>query len=760
MARRSDIVRAAVTVRGAVQGVGFRPFVYRLATDLGLAGWVRNSALGVFVEVEGEEGAVRAFVARLAPEKPPLAVIQSLETRFLDAAGHGAFSILESDAAGEKGALVLPDVATCPDCLREVFDPANRRFRYPFTNCTNCGPRFSIIRALPYDRAKTTMAGFVMCERCRAEYDDPADRRFHAQPNACPDCGPKLALRDEEGRVLAEKDDALLRAVDAVRDGKIVAVKGLGGFHLVVDASNDDAVRRLRVRKQREEKPFAILVADLGGARAVADISDDEARLLSSPEAPIVLLRANGEDLAPSVAPGNPYVGVFLPYTPLHHLLLRDIGAPVVATSGNRSDEPICTDEEEALLRLAGIADLFLAHDRPIERPVDDSVARVVLRREMILRRARGYAPLPVRLPADVGEALAVGAELKSALAVSRGRDAFLSQHIGDLESVEAWSAFDRTFRSFAGLHGIEPTRVACDLHPDFASTRHAEESGLPMTRVQHHHAHVLSCMAENEIEGAALGVAWDGFGLGPDGGYWGGEFLVPEGRSFRRVASLRPFPLVGGDAAARDPSRSAAGLLYATFRGDWIDAFPSRPSWIDEPARPLFERELTKGLETPNCTSAGRLFDAVSALAGACGVIRYEGQAAMSLEWVVGGLETYDAYPFPLVEGEDRLLLDWEPMIRAIVDERREGAPAAAIAARFHNALVRGIVDVAARIGLDRVVLTGGCFQNEYLLKRSVLALLAAGFRPYRHQRVPPNDGGIALGQLAALARSAAEDS
>ncbi|MFH1277970.1 MAG: carbamoyltransferase HypF [Candidatus Eisenbacteria bacterium] len=671
----------------------------------------------------------------------------------MDPAGRESSSILESDDAGEKGALVLPDVATCPDCLREIFDPGDRRHLYPFTNCTNCGPRFSIIRSLPYDRSKTTMAKFTMCDRCRAEYEDPSDRRFHAQPNACPECGPRLALWNEKGRALAERRGALLGAVASVREGRIVAVKGLGGFHLVADASNDGAVRRLRERKHREEKPLAIMVSDLGAARVLAAVSPEEARLLASPEAPIVLLRAKNGGVAPSVAPGNPNLGVLLPYTPLHHILLREFGGVIVATSGNRSDEPICTEEEEALERLAGIADLFLVHDRPIERHVDDSIARVVLGREMILRRARGYAPLPVRLPADVGEALAAGAEQKSVLAVSRGREAFLSQHVGDLESVEAYDAYRRTFLSFAGLHEIRPVRVACDIHPDFASTRHAEESGLPVTRVQHHHAHVLSCTAENELEGPVLGVAWDGFGLGPDRGYWGGEFLVPEGRSFRRVASLRPYPLVGGDAAALTPSRSAGGILFATFREKWIDMFPVRPEWADARRLPLLEREYELRAERPNCTSMGRLFDAVASLAGVCRATTFEGQPAMALEWAIDGRGTDEAYPLPIVAGEDRLLLDWEPMIHAILcDVGRRESPSV-VSARFHNALTRAIVETARRIGPDRVVLTGGCFQNEYLLRRGVEALRSAGFRPYWHQRVPPNDGGIALGQLAALA-------
>ncbi|MDW8241321.1 MAG: carbamoyltransferase HypF, partial [Acidobacteriota bacterium] len=515
--------RLRITIRGAVQGVGFRPFVYRLANEMGLPGWVLNSPQGVFIEVEGNAPELETFLLRIEREKPPRSFIQSLEYSFLDPVGYTTFEIRHSDESGEKTALVLPDIATCSDCLREIFDPTNRRHRYPFTNCTNCGPRFTIIEALPYDRPNTTMKHFAMCNECRSEYENPLDRRFHAQPNACPRCGPHLELWDAGGKVLASHHDALGGAAAAIRDGRIVAVKGLGGFHLIVDARNEDAVVCLRRRKHREEKPFALMYPHLECVKEHCIVSELEERLLLSPESPIVLLRRRSEGrivrsaISPSVAPGNPYLGVMLPYTPLHHLLMAELGFPVVATSGNLSDEPICTDEQEALERLAGIADLFLIHNRPIARHVDDSVVRVMMGRELVLRRARGYAPLPIAncgvtdsqgTPSLVQEGtssptsmFAVGAHLKNTIAVSVGSQVFVSQHIGDLETAEAFEAFQRVIKSFHDLYNLRPSAVACDAHPDYLSTHYARRNGLPVISVQHHYAHVLSCMAENELE-------------------------------------------------------------------------------------------------------------------------------------------------------------------------------------------------------------------------------------------------------------------
>jgi len=763
MPKTEERARLRLMLRGAVQGVGFRPFVYRLATELRLSGWVMNSPQGVLIEVEGDKETLDAFLLRIEKEKPPRASIQSLESSYLDPIGLTGFSIRESDGSGTTAAVVLPDIATCPDCLRELFDPTDRRYLYPFTNCTNCGPRFTIITALPYDRPNTTMARFVMCEACRREYEDPENRRFHAQPNACPACGPQLTLWDQAGAVLAARHEALLMSAEVIRAGKIVALKGIGGFHLLVDARNRDAVLRLRERKHREEKPLALMVPSLDSAKAHCQVAELEARLLCSPECPIVLLtRRSGpalEPIASEVAPGNPYLGVMLPYAPLHHLLLRELGFPVVATSGNLSDEPICTDEGEALERLAGVADCFLVHDRPIARHVDDSVARILLGRELILRRARGYAPLPIHLARPLPPLLAVGAHLKNAIAASVGPEVFVSQHIGDLETAQAFDAFRGTITSLETLYDLHPTAVAADLHPDYLSTYFALRAGLPAIRVQHHYAHVLSCMAENALEGPCLGVAWDGTGYGPDGTVWGGEFLWPTAATFQRVAHLRTFRLPGGEQAVKEPRRAAIGLLYELF-GDALFGMEELPPVRAFPRRErgILERMLVKEINTPRTSAAGRLFDAVAAILGLHLGPQFEGQAAMKLEWARDGIETDEAYPVRISDGPSALVLDWEPLVWEILADAREGVPAAEISAKFHNALVEGIVAVAEQVGEERIVLTGGCFQNRYLTERAVGRLRAEGFRPYWHQRIPPNDGGIALGQIVAASRAMEE--
>lgn len=763
---RSEIARVQIEVRGVVQGVGFRPYVYQLATALGLTGWVSNNPQGVQIEAEGERGAVEVFLARLEPERPPHAVILSLEPRFLDPVGYEAFVIRPSETGGDRRALILPDLATCADCLRELFDPQNRRFRYPFINCTHCGPRFSIIQGLPYDRANTTMRGFSLCDDCRREYEDPADRRFHAQPNACPVCGPHLELWDPDGLHMAQEEEALRIAAGLLREGGILALKGLGGFHLMADARNEAAVRTLRERKRREEKPFAVMMPTLESLQRECEVSELEARLLRSPQAPIVLLsRRRGGVVAPSVAPGNPNLGAMLPYTPLHHLLMAELNFPVIATSGNLSDEPICTDERDALTRLRGIADAFLTHNRPIARHVDDSVARVVLGRELILRRARGYAPLPIALRSAPPPTLAVGAHLKNTVALSVGEQAFVSQHIGDLETEETYRAFQQVIEDLARLFETPPQKTVCDLHPDYLSTRYAERSGLPVTRVQHHRAHVLACMAENDLEGAALGVSWDGTGYGDDGTIWGGEFFVGSahpsegsgGVTLRRAAHLRTFRLPGGDQAVREPRRAALGLLYelfgaAAFHREEIAAVAACSS----AERAMIARMLTQGINAPVTSSVGRLFDGFAAMAGVRQTVRYEGQAAVEWEALAAGEETTEAYPLPLTDGADGLPeLDWEPMLTAFLDDLRAQTPLPRLSARFHNALIEGIVQAACRMGEERVVLTGGCFLNRRLLEGAVNRLRAEGFRPYWHQRVPPGDGGIALGQLAALRAS-----
>ncbi|MDR0841901.1 MAG: carbamoyltransferase HypF [Acidobacteriota bacterium] len=765
--------RIRVVIRGAVQGVGFRPFVYRLASEMRLSGWVRNSSQGVFVEAEGEKSALDEFLLRLSSEKPAHAFIQSLEYSLLEPVRHRGFAIRESEESpsGAVSALVLPDIAVCDQCLAEMRDPADRRYRYPFINCTHCGPRFSIIEALPYDRPSTSMKSFALCPDCRREYEDPRDRRFHAQPTACPVCGPELALWDEKGREVARRDDALLAAAGFIRRGGIAAVKGLGGFHLVCDARNAQAVGLLRKRKLREEKPFALMYPSLAAVAGDCRVTPMEARLLQSPEAPIVLLEKIGDGGLDGVAPDNPCLGVMLPATPLHHLLLTELGFPVVATSGNLSDEPICIDEREALTRLAGIADCFLVHDRPIVRHVDDSIIRIVLGRELVLRRARGYAPLPLPVKDAADGTLAVGGHLKNAIAIATGGNVFLSQHIGDLEGRESIEAFHRVIASFRRLYQVEPVRVAADRHPDYFSTKAAEGFGVPVVNVQHHHAHVAACMVENELEGQVLGVAWDGTGYGLDGTIWGGEFLLADTAGFQRVAALRGFRLPGGDAAVREPRRAALGVLYEIFGSDALNATDDvADAATDLPPvgaftvaeRAVIAQMLAKGVHSPVTTSAGRLFDAVAALSGIRQKISFEGQAAMQLEFAAMRETTAISYPFDIASSlaAEHDVVDWEPMIRAIADDVRAGVAASLVARKFHNTMAEIIVAVAQRQRRqcrqieDRVILTGGCFQNRILLEETVRKLQNAGFRPFWHQRVPPGDGGIALGQIAVASR------
>ena len=741
-----------MVIRGAVQGVGFRPFVFRLAQDLGLKGWVINSATGVFIEAEATEPVLRELLRRLDTDKPAISFIQSLETVYLDPVGFTTFEIRES-SGGERTALILPDIATCPDCLREVFDPANRRYQYPFTNCTNCGPRFTIIESLPYDRPRTTMRNFVMCEVCSREYHDPADRRFHAQPNACPQCGPELELRDAGVTPLARKHDALLAAAEAVRAGQIVAVKGLGGFHLLVDARREDVVRELRRRKLREEKAFAVMFPSCEGALRYCVASEVERRLLRAPESPIVLLRrlANDDGLAPSIAPRNPYFGAVLPYTPLHHLLMGALGFPVVATSGNLSEEPICTDENEAVRRLRGIADVFLVHNRPILRHVDDSVVREMGGRELVIRRARGFAPLPVYADRELPTVLAVGAHQKNAISASVHSQVFISQHIGDLENEASYEAFRSVITAFEALYELKPAVIACDMHPDYMSTQYARASALPQVAVQHHYAHILSCMAENHLPPPVLGISWDGSGFGPDGTVWGGEILHVTGDGFRRVAHLRPFLLPGGEKAVREPRRCALALLYEVFGQDAFSAALVPAGVFSDDELQVLRTMLCQRINSPVTTSAGRLFDGFASLLNLRHVARFEGQAAMELEFVLAGASVDHAYPFEIRTDGDTLVMDWAPAVRAVLTEKN--VPLQVASARFHNMLVAMGVEVAKRIGQRRVAISGGCFQNKYLTERFISRLQEAGFQPYWHQRVPPNDGGIALGQLMAAA-------
>ena len=754
--------RLRVTIRGAVQGVGFRPFVHRLATELSLTGWVGNAPAGVITEVEGGETSLREFLLRLQREAPVHSIIQGLEPSWLPPLGFTDFTIRPSEPTGERTALVLPDIATCEECRREIFDKRNRRHRYPFTNCTHCGPRYSIVESLPYDRARTSMKAFAMCPDCQAEYDHPANRRFHAQPNACPVCGPQWTWRDGVGRALSGGESVLPSAIAALREGEIVAVKGLGGYHLMVRAGDEDAVRRLRARKHRDEKPFALMIPSLDFARPCCEVPALEQRLLESPEAPIVLLQRHAAKdglIAASVAPGCARLGLMLPATPLHHLLLADLGEAVVATSGNRGDEPICFEEVEAFEKLAGIADYFLTHDRPIVRPVDDSIVSVVCGREMVLRRARGYAPLPWRIESkqpggNPPSVLAMGAHLKSVVALSRGSQVFLSQHLGDLDNAPGLARYEHAVEDLERLLGIEPQRIAVDAHPDYASTRAghsrgARGSAVSVVRVQHHYAHALACLAENELRPPALAVVWDGTGYGLDGTIWGGEFLRLECGGFTRACHWRTFRLPGGEAAAREPRRAALGLLWemmgadALARSDLASVRAFQPSELK-----VWRTALERGFQAPLTSSVGRLFDAVASLMDVRQVNRFEGQAAMAIEYLAGQVPDHkEAYDF----GMDGDVVDWERLIRGLLEDLRRGESQPVMAARFHWTLAEVIIAVARRTSLENVLLTGGCFQNRVLLERAVERLREEGFRPSWPQRVPPNDGGIALGQIVA---------
>ncbi|MEJ0097200.1 MAG: carbamoyltransferase HypF [Bauldia sp.] len=750
--------RVRLDVRGTVQGVGFRPFVYRRASTLGLAGWVTNTPEGVTVELEGPPESVAIFIREIRATPPPNAVIASITGTALPPDGTAGFEIRPSTLTGPPAASVLPDLATCEECLAETFDPANRRHRYPFTNCTRCGPRYSIVESLPYDRARTTMRAFAMCAACRAEYENPADRRFHAEPIACPACGPQLALWDAAGTLLAGRDDALLAAAQALREGRIVAVKGIGGFHLMVDARNKSAVRRLRERKHRPDKPLAVMFATTDAVAEAAHVSEAEAALLSSRERPIVLLHSRGGHFVPAVAPGSRLIGAMLPAMPLHHLLLAELGFPLVATSGNRSGEPIVTDEHDAPARLAGIAHLFLVHDRAIVRPLDDSVARIVADRPMLLRRARGYAPAPVAAAVEPG-ILALGGHLKAAIALTTTTGVVVSQHLGDLDTPEARDTWDTAVADLVRLHDTKPRLVVHDLHPDYHSTRAAARFGVRTIAVQHHVAHIAAVMAEHGLSPPLLGVAWDGTGYGPDGTVWGGEFIRITRDGWQRVARLRPFRLPGGEAAAREPRRAALGLLFAAFGEDAFAMTDLPPVTAFRPAeRATLHIMLERGVNAPVTTSAGRLFDAVAALVGLRQRTTYEGQAAAELEQAAEATET--AYAFAVRQGADGgpLLVDWQPALVALLADVRAGMPAGAMAAAFHAGLAGAIAEVAARVGESTVVLAGGCFQNARLTEAAAAALTAAGMRPVWPERVPPNDGGLALGQAWWAARTSGD--
>ena len=750
------LTRTRVRVEGIVQGVGFRPFVHALAGRLGLAGLVGNDAGGVFVEVEGSAETVERFLEALAAEAPPLAVIERVTATPLAPTGTAGFAIAPSRADGERQALVSPDTATCADCLAELDDPADRRHRYPFINCTNCGPRFTIVRDVPYDRPATTMASFAMCPDCAREYHDPADRRFHAQPVCCPACGPSLALVDREGRPAG--GEPLAGGAARLLAGAVVAVKGLGGYHLAADAASEPAVAALRARKHREDKPFAVMVADLAGARALCAVDPAEEAMLASPRRPIVLLARRPSEgraaVAASVAPQNRSLGVMLPYTPLHHLLLAAVGRPIVLTSGNVSDEPITYLDAEALERLGGIADWFLVHDRPIHVRADDSVVRRFRGRELPLRRSRGFAPQPLGLPWPFPRhVLACGAELKHTFCLAKDGRAFVSHHIGDLENYETFRSFTEGVEHFRRLFAVEPEVVAHDLHPEYLSTKYAVElDGVELEGVQHHHAHVAACLADNGEPGPVIGVAFDGLGFGADGTIWGGELLVADLEGFRRAGHLEVVPMPGGAAAIREPWRMAAAWLDAALGGQVPERLAVVGRNLDR-----WERVVAlarSGTASPATSSAGRLFDAVAAILSVRDAVNYEGQAAVELEQLADPGEP-GAYPARVAgAGGDGapLRLAGTDLVRSVVEELEAGVAAPLVAARFHNGLA-GLTVAACRslrdaTGLETAALSGGVFQNLLLLERTIAGLERAGFRVLVHSRVPPNDGGISLGQ------------
>jgi hydrogenase maturation protein HypF len=757
--------RIRICVHGVVQGVGFRPFVYTCAAAAGLSGSVRNDSSGAIVEVEGDAQAIDEFTHRLREHPPPLAVIESMQCQDIPLVGGTGFEIADTSRSGGGRTLTSPDVAMCADCAAEQRDPADRRYRHAFVNCTNCGPRFTIISATPYDRAATTMAAFPMCPDCAREYADPADRRFHAQPVCCPACGPQLSYRGRDGHTEV-KEHALASARELLADGGILAVKGIGGYHLACDATNDVAVDELRRRKHRGDKPFAVMVPDLAAAHAIAHVDDAAACVLSGPQRPIVLVeRRSDARISESVAPGNPDLGVLLAYAPLHVLLFGLPGdepgpATLVMTSGNRGGEPICFTDDDAVGRLARLTDGWLMHDRPILVPCDDSVVRVVSfgeaespqSRQLPIRRSRGYAPMPVSLPVSVPPTLAVGADLKNTMAVAEGKYAWMSQHIGDMDDLATLSAFDTAQRHLCVLTGVEPTVIAADAHPGYRSTAwaHRNADGRPVRSVQHHHAHIAAVMAEHGLDGTrqVLGFAFDGTGYGPDGAVWGGETMLADYKEYRRLAHLKYVPLAGGDVSVLRPYRMALAHL-------WAAGLPWDPDLAPVQACPHAERgvllhQLQTGLACAPTSSMGRLFDAVSALAGVRQEIAYEAQAAIELEGLARGVDCGATdYAFGIDTDGPVTIVDPGPLLGQVVADVHSHAPAGLIGARLHRAVARLIVDLAVRFEAPTVVLSGGVFQNSLLLRMTLQELRANDIDVLTHRQVPPNDGGIALGQI-----------
>jgi hydrogenase maturation protein HypF len=777
---RQSIKSASISVRGIVQGVGFRPFVYGLAVKHKLKGWVYNTSEDVRIEVEGEAEAVGQFELELKTKAPPLAHIENVTIEHHPPRSYKNFEIRHSQAQEGKYQLISPDVATCQACLGELLNSEDRRYRYPFTNCTNCGPRFTIIEDMPYDRPQTTMRYFQMCPQCQAEYDNPLDRRFHAQPNACPKCGPRVELVDNQGNLVTPIESGanpIAAASQLLKEGKIVAIKGLGGFLLACDATNDTAVKTLRQRKKRSSKPFAIMVTTVDEAKRHCYVSPEEQNLLTSPQSPIVLMKwKEDSSVSREIAPSLRFLGIMLPYTPLHHILLRDTGRPLVMTSGNLSEEPIARDNDEALRRLSGIADYFLIHNRDIYSRYDDSVAIVERGTSQLIRRARSYAPYPIRLPFEARQVLGCGAEEKNTFCLTKDNYAFLSQHIGDMENIETLEHFDSTISLYKRLFHIEPEIIAHDLHPDYLATRYARElgeSGMKLVPVQHHHAHIASCMADNGLESPVIGVAFDGTGMGTDGNIWGGEFLVADYRNFRRVGHLEYLPLPGGAAAIKRPRRTAIGYILTLLGEDALNAVIESEAkqsqlasigQVTEVEIEVIKRQIERRINSPLSSSMGRLFDAISALLGIRVEIDYEGQAAVELEMAayssviarrVSDEAIYDAhesYPYRIVEDEGIRIVHLRDLLSTIIEDLRQGIPEERISVKFHNTVARMINEmchlIADETGISQIALSGGVFQNRLLLVKAVSFLESSGFQVFTHRQVPCNDGGISVGQ------------
>lgn len=750
--------RFQILIQGAVQGVGFRPFIYKLAEELNLKGIISNTVKGVSIDIEGDESLLKEFVKRIKTDKPKLSHITTFEINKLEVKGFSDFKIIKSDSRGDPEAIILPDIAVCDECLAEMFDPNNRRFLYPFINCTNCGPRFSIIESLPYDRPNTSMKIFEMCDECKEEYENPLDRRFHAQPIACPRCGPQVQLLNQNGKLICEKEDAISEAVQKIKEEKIIALKSLGGFQFIVNAVNDDTVKKLRERKHRDEKPLAVMFPSIEMIKDYCFVSEVEENKLLSPESPIVLLKkkssiwhqASGiqypaSSISEFIAPSNPYLGVMLPYTPLHHLIMRELGEPVIATSGNVSEEPMCIDENEAIERLSRIADYFLINNRPIIRPVDDSVVRIVEDELMILRRARGYSPLPLSIRnATEEDFVCVGGHLKNSVSIKKGNEIFISQHIGDLENSEAEKYFRNTISDLTEMYKVNPSYFVNDLHPEYSSTKYSSTQNVKTISVQHHLAHVAACFEENKLENKCFAVCWDGTGYGFDGSIWGGEFFIYNSEEYKHTAQFRQFRIPGGDAAVKDARRSLTGILYKIF-GEAIPFSKLNFAFSENDLR-LFIQMLNKDFNCFKTTSVGRIFDAVSSLLNICNKSSYEGQAAMMLEFAADQkISTH--YDFNLIE-KLTSIIDWQPMFEQMFNDIAMEVKASVISAKFHNTLVEIIMELSMRIGLKDVVLTGGCFQNVFLLERTIERLIKEGFNPHWNKSVPTNDGGISYGQ------------